>query len=171
MSANNDIEENEITDSAVVSHNPWNSVKRWLSPGSLSLRDLLFPTGNLPKNPEGVRQRAMRADRIPETEEDEDGQRPTVRDYHSINAIPPQVRVPKKIPTPIQVESKVWFANERTWVAYLNVAMLLGTLALALFNASRDQIALNFAYTYAVISVGIVVISEKINSGLAAVIL
>lgn len=105
MSANrnsNDTEENQNIESA--SHK---SMRRWFASSSLSIRDLLFPTGNLPKNPEGRRQRAMRADRIPETEEDEDGQRPTVRDYHSINAIPPQVRVPKKIPTPIQVEGKV----------------------------------------------------------------
>ena len=39
---------------------------------------------------------------------------PTVRDYHAINSLPPQVRVPKKIATPIKVEGKVWFANERS---------------------------------------------------------
>jgi hypothetical protein len=43
------------------------------------------------------------------------------------------------------------------WIAYLNVAILLGTFSLALFNASRDQVARNFAYAYAVISVGILV--------------
>ena len=66
-----------------------------------------LPTGNLPRNPEGLRQRSTRADRIPETEADDEAQRPTVRDYHSINAVPPRVRVPKKIATPIQVEGKV----------------------------------------------------------------
>ncbi len=39
---------------------------------------------------------------------------PTVRDYHAINSVPPQVRVPKKIATPVKVEGKVWFANERS---------------------------------------------------------
>jgi len=50
----------------------------------------------------------------------------------------------------------VWLANERTWVSYLNVGVLIGTLALALFNASKDDVARNFAYFYAVVSVGIV---------------
>lgn len=107
MSAHGNDQEEESIDVASASRSSWKSVTRLFTPGSLSLRDLLFPTGDLPKNPEGIRRRAMRADRIPETEEDEDGQRPTIRDYHSINAIPPQVRVPKKIPTPIQVEGKV----------------------------------------------------------------
>ena len=57
--------------------------------------------------------RYTRADDIPETQPDNDGQQPTVRDYHAIN-LPPQVRVPKKLPTPIRVEGKVWFANERS---------------------------------------------------------
>lgn len=43
------------------------------------------------------------------------------------------------------------------WVSYLNIAVLIGTLSLALFNASKDQIARNFAYTYAAISVGVLV--------------
>ncbi|KAF8825320.1 hypothetical protein HHX47_DHR7000637 [Lentinula edodes] len=97
--------------------------------------------------------RYTRADAIPTAEEDHDGQRPTVRDYHSISHLPPQVRVPKKIKTPVRVEGKVWFANERTWVSWLNLAVLLGTLSLALFNASKDTVARNFAYTYAVISI------------------
>jgi hypothetical protein len=59
-------------------------------------------------------ERYLRADAIPETERDADGQRPAVRDYHSISFIPEQVRVPKKIPTSIKVEGKVWFANERS---------------------------------------------------------
>ncbi|KAF8206204.1 hypothetical protein K438DRAFT_2013980 [Mycena galopus ATCC 62051] len=101
--------------------------------------------------------RYTRADGIPETEEDSSGQRPIVRDYLSINAVPPLVRVPKKIATPVRVEGKVWFANERTWVAWLNIGVLLGTLALALFNTSKDQIARNFAYLYALISVAVVV--------------
>lgn len=86
---------------------PWQALKRFLSPSSLHIRELLFSTGDLPANPVGVRYRSTRADRIPETEEDEAGQRPTVRDYHSINAVPPNVRVPKKMATPIQVEGKV----------------------------------------------------------------
>ena len=43
------------------------------------------------------------------------------------------------------------------WISYLNLSILLGSLALALFNASHDSVARNFAVFYAVISVGILV--------------
>jgi hypothetical protein len=118
--------------------------------------------------------RYPRADAIPDTDQDEEGQRPAVRDYHAISSVPEQVRVPKKILTSVKVEGKVWFANERSpfpavsvchkqadfflaWIAWLNTAVLIGTLSLALFNASKDQVARNFAYTYAVISLGVAV--------------
>ena len=54
-----------------------------------------------------------RADAIPQTETNEAGERPSVRDYHSIN-LPPNVRIPKKIATSVKVEGKIWFANERS---------------------------------------------------------
>lgn len=117
--------------------------------------------------------RYTRADDIPETQPNSEGQQPTIRDYHSIN-LPPQVRVPKKLPTPIRVEGKVWFANERStyglhlqsdipfffttpclaaWVSWMNIAILLATLSLALYNGSKDAIATSFAYVYAAISI------------------
>lgn len=37
------------------------------------------------------------------------------------------------------------------------MSVLIGALAVALFNASKDPIARNFAYVYAVVSVGIMV--------------
>ena len=43
---------------------------------------------------------------------------------------------PRKVITPIKVEAKVWFANERTWISWLRAALLMGTLALALFNSA-----------------------------------
>jgi len=101
--------------------------------------------------------RYLRADDIPATETDTAGERPTVRDYHSITSLPPQVRVPKKIKTSVKVEAKVWFANERTWISWLNVSILVATLSLGLFNASKDDIARNFAYVYALISVAILI--------------
>lgn len=58
--------------------------------------------------------RHLRADNIPESTADDNGERPTVRDYHSINSLPPKVHVPKKIATTVKVEGKVWFANERS---------------------------------------------------------
>jgi len=105
---------------------------------------------SLPQNPQGRRERATRIDNIPDLPSD--GQHPN---YQSISGVPAQVRIPKKIATPIRVEAKVWFANERTWISYLNVAILLGTLAAALFNASHDALARNLAYTYALISLGV----------------
>ncbi|KAG9042292.1 hypothetical protein FS837_011042 [Tulasnella sp. UAMH 9824] len=103
---------------------------------------------SLPQNPQGRRERATRIDNIPDVPADASGQ----PNYQSISGVPVQVRIPKKIATPIKVEAKVWFANERTWISYLNVSILLATLAAALFNASKDQLARNFAYAYALIS-------------------
>jgi uncharacterized membrane protein YidH (DUF202 family) len=101
--------------------------------------------------------RHLRADNIPETSENEYGQLPAVRDYHSINSLPPNVHVPKKIPTSVKVEGKVWFANERTWISWLSMSILLSALSLGLFNASKDDIARHFAYTYAFISICVLV--------------
>ncbi|KZT67947.1 hypothetical protein DAEQUDRAFT_728462 [Daedalea quercina L-15889] len=127
----------------------WHAMSDILSPFSPSA------LASLPKKTLRRRPRYTRNDNVPEAERDEHGQMPTVRDYHAINSVPPQVRVPKKIATPIKVEGKVWFANERTWIAYLNMAVLIGTLSLALFNASKDDVSRYFAYSYAVISIGI----------------
>ncbi|KIJ51439.1 hypothetical protein M422DRAFT_43974 [Sphaerobolus stellatus SS14] len=157
MSDSSHSEASNVATTTGVFARPWGAVTRFFTPSSLRIRDLLFPTEDLPEPQLEVRQRSTRADRIPETGEDEEGQRPTVRDYHSINAPNVNVRVPKKIATPIRVEGKVWFANERTWISYLNVAILLGTFSLALFNSSKDAIARNFAYAYAAISAGIMI--------------
>ncbi|KAJ7261779.1 hypothetical protein B0H12DRAFT_1105707 [Mycena haematopus] len=127
----------------------WHAMSDLFSPFSSSA------LASLPNPPRPARY--TRTDGIPETETDSTGQRPIVRDYLSIGAVPPLVRVPKKIATPVRVEGKVWFANERTWIAWLNIAVLIGTLALALFNTSKDAIARNFAYFYALISVGVLI--------------
>ncbi|KIK16884.1 hypothetical protein PISMIDRAFT_30813 [Pisolithus microcarpus 441] len=101
--------------------------------------------------------RYTREDDIPDTDHDVNGERPTIRDYHAINSVPSQIRIPKKVATSLKVEGKVWFANERTWIAWLNTAILIGTLALALFNASEEPVGRRFAYVYAAISVGVVI--------------
>jgi len=129
----------------------WHAMSDILSPFSPSA------LASLPKKTLRPRPRYTRNDNVPEAAQDEHGQLPTVRDYHAINSLPPQVRVPKKVATPINVEGKVWFANERTWISYLNTSVLVGTLALALFNASQDQVARDFAYVYALISIGILI--------------
>ena len=43
------------------------------------------------------------------------------------------------------------------WISWLNVSIILATLSLGLFNASKDDIARKFAYVYAFISVAILV--------------
>jgi len=59
----------------------------------------------------------------------------------------------------LKVEPKVWFANERTWISYLNNSILLGTLAITLFNTAPkdDSVARAFSYVYAAISLGVLV--------------
>ncbi|KAJ9098115.1 hypothetical protein QFC21_004444 [Naganishia friedmannii] len=103
------------------------------------------------------RVKAKRADRIPEVPNDSAIQ-PLVRDYHSINnGEQVNVRVPKKVATPVKVEAKVWFANERTWISYLSTSILMSTMSLALYNASHDKITTYFAYVYALISIAILI--------------
>lgn len=75
---------------------------------------LVFPfsssaLASLPSKPQGRRERATRIDNIPD--QPADAQHPN---YQSISGGLVQVRIPKKIPTPIKVEAKVWFANERS---------------------------------------------------------
>ncbi|EST06913.1 protein of unknown function DUF202 [Kalmanozyma brasiliensis GHG001] len=47
----------------------------------------------------------------------------------------PRIRKPKKVVSQSKVEAKVWFANERTWISWLRVSILIGSFALALFNS------------------------------------
>ena len=53
----------------------------------------------------------------------------------------------------------LWLIIRSAWISWLNVSMLLATLSLGLFNASKDDIARKFAYVYAFISVAILVSS------------
>ena len=83
----------------------WHAMADLLSPFSSSALASL-PVAERPV-------RYTRADAIPDTAQN-DGHRPTLRDYHAITSLPGQVRVPKKIATSVKVEGKVWFANERS---------------------------------------------------------
>nr|ODN91655.1 hypothetical protein L204_05643 [Cryptococcus depauperatus CBS 7855] len=98
----------------------------------------------LPKRGVGFRAKSKRADRIPD-----DPQRSLVTDYHSINDPSIRIHVPKKVPTPVKVEAKVWFANERTFIAYLSMGLLLSTIASGLLFGARDSSARWFAFAYA----------------------
>lgn len=54
-------------------------------------------------------------------------------------------------------------ASIAAWVSWLNLSILIGALALALFNASKDDIARNFAYAYALISAGVLVSNVRLT--------
>jgi len=136
------------TSYSTIIRKSWNTMADMISPFSA---DAL---SSLPKHPVPGVDRSTRADNIPEPGPSSDAH----RNYRSIaNRLPPGITVPKKIATPIKVEGKVWFANERTWVAYTNLGVLLGTLAIALFNASEDPLSRYFGYFYALVSCGVVV--------------
>lgn len=79
--------------------------------------------------------RYTRADGIPQVDSDDEGHRPTVQDYHAINGSGAgNVRVPKKVATPVRVEGKVWFANERSAFTYSLLVSLSsqGTISMGL---------------------------------------
>lgn len=86
------------------------------TPSTLLNRLLPFTPSLLRSLPNPTRPvRYTRADGIPDTQTDDEGLQPAVRDYHSIGGNGGGlVRVPKKVPTAVRVESKVWFANERS---------------------------------------------------------
>lgn len=77
-------------------------------------------------------------------------------------ALPPGVREPGtwiKDSGPIRVESKVWLANQRTFIKWLHISILLSSLSLGLYNAAGKQNdvarALSIVYTmFALFSAG-----------------
>ncbi|KAG9299482.1 hypothetical protein G9A89_009435 [Geosiphon pyriformis] len=73
--------------------------------------------------------------------------------------LPPAVHVPQHVETPIRVEPKVYFANERTFFAWMRFSVLLGTFSLALFNAGNDKIGRSFGLLYSIISLSILLYS------------
>ena len=73
--------------------------------------------------------------------------------------LPPGVRKPTsylKNAGPIKVETKVWLANERTFIKWMHVSTLMATLSLALYNGANsvgNQLASNLGAVYIFISV------------------
>lgn len=68
--------------------------------------------------------------------------------------LPPNVSIPRKIITPVRVEPKVFFANERTFFHWMRFSVLLGTFSLALFNTSGDdRVGYMCGFIYAIISI------------------
>jgi uncharacterized membrane protein YidH (DUF202 family) len=70
--------------------------------------------------------------------------------------LPPGVKIPKKIVTPIRVEPKVFFANERTFFSWMKFGTMLTTFSLALFN-SGDTIGKICGIVYTLVSISILV--------------
>ncbi|KAI8061126.1 VTC domain-containing protein [Gongronella butleri] len=60
---------------------------------------------------------------------------PTQQNQYEDVVLPPGVKVPKKVITPLRVEPKVFFANERTYFAWMSFGTLMATFSVALFNA------------------------------------
>ncbi|KAG5292667.1 SPX domain-containing protein [Histoplasma ohiense] len=67
--------------------------------------------------------------------------------------LPPGVRAPRtwlKDSGPVRVEAKVWLANQRTFIKWQHICVLLATLSLGLYNASsvENTIARSLAIVY-----------------------
>ncbi|KAL9596869.1 MAG: hypothetical protein Q9219_005495 [cf. Caloplaca sp. 3 TL-2023] len=71
--------------------------------------------------------------------------------------LPPGIRepgLPAKDARPVQVEPKVWLANQRTFVKWQHISVLLATLSLSLYNAAgkNNIVARSLAITYTLIA-------------------
>jgi len=72
--------------------------------------------------------------------------------------LPPGVKDPGhwiKDQGPLKVEAKVWLANQRTFIRWLHVSVLLGTLSLGLSNAAgkNNRIASSLSIVYTLIAI------------------
>lgn len=68
--------------------------------------------------------------------------------------LPPGVKIPKKVITPLRVEPKVFFANERTYFSWMSFGTLISTFSLALFNAG-DAVGKLSGIVYTLVSISI----------------
>ena len=71
--------------------------------------------------------------------------------------LPPGVREPGKLikdMNPVQVEPKVWLANQRTFIKWQHISVLLTTFSLGLYNAAgeHNNVARSLAIVYTVIA-------------------
>ena len=72
--------------------------------------------------------------------------------------LPPGVRDPGKLikdMNPVKVEPKVWLANQRTFIKWQHISVLLATLSLGLYNAAgeNNDVARGLAVIYTAIAV------------------
>ena len=71
--------------------------------------------------------------------------------------LPPGVQVPNKFikdMNPVRVEPKVWLANERTFIKWQHISVLLASLSLGLYNAAGadNKVAQSLAVLYTLIA-------------------
>lgn len=79
------------------------------------------------------------------------------RQKESMRLLPPGVREPGhliKDTGPVRVEPKVWLANQRTFVKWQHISVLLATLSLSLYNAAGkdNSVARSLAIAYTLIA-------------------
>lgn len=72
--------------------------------------------------------------------------------------LPPGVKDPGvwiKDQGPLKVEAKVWLANQRTFIKWLHVSVLLGSLSLGLYNAAglKNNVARSLSVVYTLFAV------------------
>ena len=72
------------------------------------------------------------------------------------------VKIPKVVKSQSKVEPKVYLANERTWVSYMNMGVLLATLSLTLYNSASDKTGEYFGVSYAFISIATILYGSYI---------
>lgn len=78
------------------------------------------------------------------------------REPYDVSKLPAGVRKPGKLikdSGPVKVETKVWLANERTFIKWMHVAFLLTTVSLGLYNGARSTSGRVLGGVYALISV------------------
>ncbi|KAI9777012.1 MAG: Phosphate metabolism transcription protein [Geoglossum umbratile] len=79
------------------------------------------------------------------------------RAHQGLVPLPPGVRHPGKFikdSGPVQVEAKVWLANQRTFIKWQHISVLLASLSLGLYNAAGEanNIARGLAVVYTLIA-------------------
>lgn len=79
-----------------------------------------------------------------------------MQDQFDTSKLPPGVRKPGKLikdSGEVKVETKVWLANERTFIKWMHVAFILTTVSLGLYNSARSNSGRVLGAVYALISV------------------
>ncbi|KAL8692298.1 MAG: hypothetical protein Q9218_002640 [Villophora microphyllina] len=77
-----------------------------------------------------------------------------------ITRLPPGVRDPGRLikdTGPVRVEPKVWLANQRTFIKWQHISVLLATLSLSLYNAAGEDngMAQSLAIAYTLIAAAV----------------